>query len=75
MKKLFVFAVLGLLYLSGCSDSLAEQLRDGDIVFQTSRSEQSIAIKKATHSQYSYMGIARWAWGQSYIIHFAHTQR
>jgi hypothetical protein len=57
MKKLFVFAVLGLLYLLGGSDSFAEQLRDGDIIFQTSRSEQSIAIQKATHSQYSHMGI------------------
>ncbi len=75
MKKFIVIAALGLLCLLGSDDSLAEQLRDGDIVFQTSRSEQSIAIKKATHSQYSHMGIARWAWGQSYIIHFAHTQR
>jgi outer membrane murein-binding lipoprotein Lpp len=25
MKKLLVFAVLGLLYLAGCSDSLAER--------------------------------------------------
>jgi uncharacterized protein YycO len=57
MKKLLVFAVLGLLYLLSCSDSFAEQLRDGDIIFQTSRSEQSIAIQKATHSQYSHMGI------------------
>ncbi len=44
MKKLLVFAALGLLYLLGCSDSFAEELRDGDIIFQTSRSEQSIAI-------------------------------
>jgi len=57
MKKLLIFAVLGLLYLLGCGDSLAEQLRDGDIIFQTSRSEQSFAIQKATHSQYSHMGI------------------
>ena len=57
MKKLLVFAALGLLYFPGCSDSFAEQLRDGDIIFQTSRSEQSIAIQKATHSQYSHMGI------------------
>ena len=57
MKKLFVFAVLGLLYLLGCSDSFAEQLRDGDIIFQTSRSELSIPIQKATHSPYSHMGI------------------
>ena len=40
MKKLLVIAALGLLYLLGCGDSLAEQLRDGDILFQTSWSEQ-----------------------------------
>ena len=57
MKKLFVFAVIGLLYLFGCSDSFAEQLRDGDIIFQTSRSELSIPIQKATRSPYSHMGI------------------
>jgi hypothetical protein len=57
MKKLLAFAVLGLLYLLGCSDSLAEQLRDGDIIFQASRSELSIPIQKATRSQYSHMGI------------------
>ena len=57
MKKLLVFAAIGLLYLLICSDSFAEEFRDGDIIFQTSRSEQSIAIQKATHSQYSHMGI------------------
>ena len=57
MRKLLAFAALGLLYFLGCSDSLAEQLRDGDIIFQTSRSEQSTAIQKATRSQYSHMGI------------------
>ena len=57
MKKLLVIAVLGLLYLLGSSNSLADQFRDGDIIFQTSRSEQSIAIQKATRSQYSHMGI------------------
>jgi uncharacterized protein YcfL len=57
MKRLLAFAVLGLLCLFACSDSFAEPLRDGDIIFQTSRSEQSIAIQKATHSQYSHMGI------------------
>jgi hypothetical protein len=57
MKKLIVFAALGLLYLLGYSDSFAEQLRDGDILFQASRSEQSIAIQKATRSPCSHMGI------------------
>nr|WP_279343002.1 YiiX family permuted papain-like enzyme [Geothrix paludis] len=32
-------------------------LREGDILFQTSRSPQSRAIQLATHSRYSHMGI------------------
>jgi len=67
MKKLFVFAVIGLLYLFGCSDSFAEQLRDGDIIFQTSRSELSIPIQKATRSQYSHMGIVFFRSGSPYV--------
>ena len=67
MKKLLVFAALGLLYLLGCSDSFAQQIRDGDIIFQTSRSEQSTAIQKATHSQYSHMGIAFFRNGSPHV--------
>ena len=40
MKKLLVLAVFGLLYLLGGSISFAQELQDGDIIFQTSRSEQ-----------------------------------
>jgi hypothetical protein len=36
---------------------LADQLRDGDIIFQTSRSAQSKAIQLATHSPYSHCGL------------------
>ena len=55
MKKLLAFAAVGLLYLLSCSDSFAEQLRDGDFIFQTSRSELSIPIQKATRSNGSNM--------------------
>jgi uncharacterized protein YycO len=68
LKKLLIFAVLGLLCLLGCSDSLAEQLRDGDIIFQMSRSEQSIAIQKATHSPYSHMGIVFLKGGNPHVF-------
>ena len=67
MRKLLVFAALGLLCLHGCSDSLAEQLRDGDILFQTSQSEQSIAIQKATRSPYSHMGIVFFRNGSPHV--------
>ena len=32
-------------------------LQNGDIIFQSSQSDQSIAIQLATHSKYSHMGI------------------
>jgi hypothetical protein len=67
MKKLLVFAVFGLLFFLGCSDSFAEQLQDGDIIFQTSQSELSIPIQKATHSQYSHMGIVFIRNGNPYV--------
>ena len=33
------------------------QLKDGDIIFQTTQSSQSKAIQLATHSRYSHVGI------------------
>jgi uncharacterized protein YycO len=73
MRKLFAFAALSLLCLSGCSDSLVEQLRDGDIIFHTSRSAQSIAIQKATHSRYSHMGIIFFREGSPYVYEAINT--
>jgi hypothetical protein len=37
--------------------AFAADLKDGDIIFQISRSPQSLAIQKATGSKYSHMGI------------------
>jgi len=46
-------------FLFCCSYSCGTgyELRDGDIIFHTSRSAQSEAIQKATNSPYSHMGI------------------
>lgn len=43
--------------LFGCSAGNDYEPRNGDVVFQTSRSSQSMAIQLATKSQYSHMGI------------------
>jgi hypothetical protein len=40
----------------GCEGGVYEP-RNGDIIFHTSRSAQSLAIQKATGSRYSHMGI------------------
>ena len=39
------------------SSSFSDELKDGDLIFQTSRSSQSKAIQLATNSQYSHCGI------------------
>ena len=56
-KKLLVFAVIGLLYLLRGSDSFAEQVREETLSSKRRGQKKSIAIQKATHSQYSHMGI------------------
>lgn len=43
-------------------------LKDGDIVFQTSRSSQSQAIKQATHSIYTHMGIIFFKQNQPVVL-------
>jgi hypothetical protein len=54
--------------LSACTSQASPALRDGDIVFQTSRSTQSAAIQKATHSPYSHMGLVLHRDGQPYVV-------
>jgi len=51
MKRYLPFFLLAL------SAAAAEPLREGDIIFHTSKSAQSRAIQAATHSPYSHMGI------------------
>ena len=39
---------------------LEKKIKNGDIIFQTSKSSQSKAIQLATNSKYSHMGIISW---------------
>ena len=50
-------------------------VRDGDVIFQTSRSSQSMAIQRATHSPYSHMGIIFVRAGQPYVLEASATVR
>jgi uncharacterized protein YycO len=56
MKKIFI-TLLVLLSLFSCRPSAEYQPHDGDVIFYTSQSSQSLAIQKATKSKYSHMGI------------------
>jgi uncharacterized protein YycO len=51
------FSLLLALFWLMTTAAAAEPLRDGDIIFHTSRSAQSLAIQRATHSPYSHMGV------------------
>lgn len=48
---------------------------DGDIVFQTSRSRQSVAILMATGSSYSHMGLVLLHMGAPYVFEAEQTVR
>ncbi len=67
IKKLLLFFCLVFLTIFWCGHSQADQARDGDIIFHTSRSAQSIAVQKATHSKYSHMGIIFLRDGKLYV--------
>ncbi len=73
MRKLITYFVFILLGAYGCADSAANQVRDGDIIFHISRSSQSIAIQKATHSNYSHMGIIFYRNGVPYVYEATKT--
>jgi hypothetical protein len=51
------------------------EVRDGDIVFHTSRSSQSLAIQRATRSPYSHMGLVLHRGGRPYVFEAVATVR
>ncbi|MBP0020144.1 MAG: YiiX family permuted papain-like enzyme [Cyanobacteria bacterium SBLK] len=55
LKILPILVVVLGFFNYGCSEEYEAQ--NGDIIFQTSRSSQSLAIQRATNSKYSHMGI------------------
>lgn len=55
-KYLYISLLLILIFLiTSCNNS--QELRNGDIIFQISKSRQSEAIQKATNSKYSHVGL------------------
>lgn len=59
---LFVFPFVLLIASAACADDvsyaqLTARLHDGDLIFQESRSAQSVAVRAATGSRYSHMGV------------------
>lgn len=65
MKSLTA-SILSWACISACAAPLPVQ--DGDIVFQTSRSSQSVAVQRATGSKYSHMGMVFMRNGKPYVL-------
>jgi uncharacterized protein YycO len=68
------FAVV-LLASVACRSSHIPVVQEGDIIFQTSRSSQSIAIQRATDSPYSHMGIVLIQGGKPFVYEAVATVR
>jgi hypothetical protein len=60
--------LVGSLVLLGCTTGGDYDAHDGDIVFHTSRSAQSLAIQLATKSPYSHMGIVYLRDGKPFVF-------
>jgi len=56
-------------------DPLSALVRDGDIIFHTSRSSQSLAIQRATGSPYSHVGMVLFRGGRPFVLEAAQTVR
>jgi hypothetical protein len=67
-----VTLLLPLLSLS-CGRAERYEPRNGDIIFQTSRSAQSLAVQRATRSPYSHMGLVYLSEGKPYVFEAAAT--
>jgi uncharacterized protein YycO len=63
-----VAAVAFVAILSACAQNSEYQPRNGDIVFHTSRSSQSLAIQLATRSPYSHMGIVYMRGAEAFVF-------
>jgi hypothetical protein len=56
---------------SGCNGETPFGFKNGDLIFQTSRSTQSSAIANATHSSWTHMGIVYLESGKPFVYEAA----
>jgi hypothetical protein len=70
LLALFLFAIV-----TTAPAGATEALRDGDLIFHTSRSEQSLAIQRATHSPYSHVGLVFHRDGKPFVFEAVATVR
>ncbi|HSX59794.1 MAG TPA: YiiX family permuted papain-like enzyme [Tahibacter sp.] len=68
-----VLAVLVAAIAASACAAAEVPLRDGDIIFHTSRSAQSVAIQRATRSRYSHMGLILHRDGRPFVFEAVST--
>ncbi len=74
MRKWLALAVLLAMFADHRAIA-APALRDGDIIFHTSRSTQSAAIQRATHSRFSHVGLIFYRDGKPFVFEAIATVR
>jgi hypothetical protein len=80
-RHAFLVCLTALLEAACARSKHLPAVRDGDLIFQTSRSSQSIAIQRATGSPYSHMGLVLVRDGKPYVfeavatVHFTPLDR
>ena len=72
--KCGVFACVASLWLT-FAHATGIAVEEGDLIFQTSRSSQSLAIQQATQSEYSHMGVVFMRNGRAYVLEANATVR
>jgi hypothetical protein len=78
VKSRLRIAILGYLLallVTACHRADPPPVRDGDLIFQTSRSSQSVAIQRATGSTYSHMGLIFVRDGKPFVLEAIATVR
>ena len=75
MRRFFVSLCAFLGMAASFGSRAGPALRDGDIIFHTSRSAQSAAIQRATHSPYSHVGVVIHRNGKPFVFEAIATVR
>lgn len=68
-------SAVALVFLGLVSFGAGPGLREGDVIFQTSRSSQSQAIQRATHSKWSHVGVIVLRDGRPWVLEAVATVR
>jgi hypothetical protein len=75
LERLYLAGILAILATACSSKEGVPAVREGDLIFQTSRSSQSLAIQRATGSPYSHMGLILYRDGKPYVFEAIATVR